>query len=41
VLSRIEGEFGPTPASVMRLRLIVEAPEPEDPYARLRLLESS
>lgn len=41
VLSRIEGELGLTPASLMRLRLLVEHPEPEpdpgvDPYAHLR-----
>ena len=40
VLSRIEAELGLTPASLMRLRLIVEAPEAEpeptaDPYAHL------
>jgi hypothetical protein len=45
VLSRIESEVGLTPASLMRLRLIVETPEPErepgeDPYAHLRLAES-
>ena len=41
VLSRIEAELGLTPASLMRLRLIVEHPEPqaeqgEDPYQHLR-----
>jgi hypothetical protein len=41
VLSRIESELGLTPASLMRLRLIVDRPEPEpvlgeDPYAHLR-----
>jgi hypothetical protein len=41
VLSRIEAELGLTPASLLRMRLMVEHPEPEqeqgpDPYAHLK-----
>jgi hypothetical protein len=40
-LSRIEGELGLTPAALLRMRLVVEQPEPapepvQDPYAHLR-----
>jgi hypothetical protein len=42
VLSRIEGELGLTPDALLRMRLIVDRPEPEpeqgpDPYQHLRV----
>lgn len=42
VVARMEGELGLTPASLLRMRLVVEAPEPErkaeaDPYKHLRV----
>jgi hypothetical protein len=44
VLSRLEGELGLTPASLLRMRLMVEPPEQEagpreDHYAHLRAVE--
>ncbi len=44
VVARLEGELGLTPASLLRMRLLVEHPEPEqspapDPYAHLRAVE--
>jgi hypothetical protein len=45
VLSRLEGELGLTPASLLRMRLMVEVPEAErepseDHYAHLRAVKS-
>jgi hypothetical protein len=42
VVARMEGELGLTPASLLRMRLVVEHPEPApealpDPYAHLKL----
>jgi hypothetical protein len=44
VLSRLEGELGLTPASLLRMRLVVERPEAErepveDHYAHLRAVK--
>jgi hypothetical protein len=43
VVARLEGELGLTPASLLRMRLVVEPPEQEyepgpDPYAHLKVV---
>jgi len=43
-LSRLESDLGLTPAGMLRMRLVVEHPEPEakatvDPYRHLRVAE--
>jgi hypothetical protein len=45
VVARLEGELGLTPAALLRMRLIVEHPEPEpaalpDPYRHLKVAEA-
>ncbi|SRR6266542_5355732 len=43
-VSRLESELGLTPAALLRMRLVVEAPEPErkptaDPYRHLKVAQ--